>query len=944
MRLSAAVVGCVLSMRLLAGLVALLPVLLTHSSPAATPQTPCVLDAIRLPAVTEPIAFTPEQETLLGEIVAEHVNRSLDVVQGPLNDHLQRIGERIVAHLPATGMRFTFRLVDQPVWSAFAMPGGRIFVTRKLVAYSRSEDELAGVIAHEVGHVLARHLAIDLTAAFKKSIGVSEFGDRDDIEAKYRQLLDAKRRDRFDRKREHRQQLEADLVALIAASRAGYSPAAFVEVWDRFTGTEGRTGNFFSDLFGATRPESRRLREMLKTMAVIPAECRGPLARADEFAAWQRRVIEYDGPAPAVSDASAAGRRITLSPPLTPDLTHLRFSPDGRWALAQDTAGISVLSREPFEPRFRIAVDMAEPARFSGDSREVLVHTASQRIARWSVDSGQRVGVVELAGRQRCHQSKLSDDGALLGCVSFNYDVLLIDTATDDVLYRKIRAYTIDYDAVRRALSDRATELTYDVFQLEFSPDGRYFIVGGPSGETVVDITAKAEAKLPSRMKRAFANWFAFLGNDRVVTVEPVKVERSTITSYPDGKLLGHVTLGGKVTAATRGDFVVLRPIQQWAVGLVDLNANRIVLASRTDAFDAFERLHLTERPNGEIGLYELGSREPKAVATLPRGALGPVRVYHVSPDLGLLALSGRDRGGVWNLATGERVAQVRGFTGAFLAPDGAMYADFPGRRELKDGEVVTTPRKLVRLDLTSGASRDIATLDDTAGRMSGRYLTSTARLSKNPVNRDFRFEVRDVVTNAVAWSRDFEQDIPLALYVDGWTNRLVIEWSARSAPARQAMAADAGLEKRGAALDDGDAFVEVLDLGTRMPIGRLFVDTNDDDERVRDITSTGNTVLVSDVNNQLTVYSLRNGDRIGSVFGYTGLVSESAGVLCVRNDRRALDVYDLKSLERMTRIGLPSVARLIRFDSTGTRLMALTTDQAVHVFDITTAARPGTR
>jgi hypothetical protein len=49
-------------------------------------------------------------------------------------------------------------------------------------------------------------------------------------------------------------------------ARAGFAPHAYVDLWDRFQQTHGKTGSWFSDLFGSTRPEQRRLREMLKSI------------------------------------------------------------------------------------------------------------------------------------------------------------------------------------------------------------------------------------------------------------------------------------------------------------------------------------------------------------------------------------------------------------------------------------------------------------------------------------------------------------------------------------------------------------------------------------------------------------------------------------------------------------------------------------------------------
>lgn len=64
--------------------------------------------------------------------------------------YVNAIGENLIRHLPDTGLKFTFHLMDIPQVNAFNIPGGHVFVSRKLVAYVNNEDELAGVIAHEL--------------------------------------------------------------------------------------------------------------------------------------------------------------------------------------------------------------------------------------------------------------------------------------------------------------------------------------------------------------------------------------------------------------------------------------------------------------------------------------------------------------------------------------------------------------------------------------------------------------------------------------------------------------------------------------------------------------------------------------------------------------------------------------------------------------------------
>ena len=68
------------------------------------------------------------------------------------DDELTRIGEKLLATLPPTGIHYRFRIYDSGEVNAFSVAGGRVYVSRKLIAAVKNEDELAGVLAHELGH------------------------------------------------------------------------------------------------------------------------------------------------------------------------------------------------------------------------------------------------------------------------------------------------------------------------------------------------------------------------------------------------------------------------------------------------------------------------------------------------------------------------------------------------------------------------------------------------------------------------------------------------------------------------------------------------------------------------------------------------------------------------------------------------------------------------
>jgi len=83
-------------------------------------------------------------------------------------------------------------------------------------------------------------------------------------------------------------QNEADRVALYAAAAAGFSPQAYVELFDRSAGTNGTSGNVLIDSFGATTWNPRRLREIKKTLKQLPPPCREIVpAASPEFRIWQ---------------------------------------------------------------------------------------------------------------------------------------------------------------------------------------------------------------------------------------------------------------------------------------------------------------------------------------------------------------------------------------------------------------------------------------------------------------------------------------------------------------------------------------------------------------------------------------------------------------------------------------------------------------------------------
>src|ERR1043166_961405 len=173
--------------------------------------------------------FSPEQEMILGDLTYEELAGEIHIVRDPqLVAYVNRIGDKLIKPLPPTGLKFQFFIIDLPEANAFDVPGGYIFISRKLIGFTNSEDELAGVMGHELGHAILRHGASDISVLFKKILSVTQVGDRKDIAEKYHLLIERQKTKTVARKTEEdEEQLQADRVGLFALIASGYDPTAF---------------------------------------------------------------------------------------------------------------------------------------------------------------------------------------------------------------------------------------------------------------------------------------------------------------------------------------------------------------------------------------------------------------------------------------------------------------------------------------------------------------------------------------------------------------------------------------------------------------------------------------------------------------------------------------------------------------------------------------------
>lgn len=106
------------------------------------------------------------QEVEIGRKADQEVLKRFGYYEDPaLQAYVNEVGQRLAKVADPRNVQYHFKVVDVPEVNAFALPGGYIYVTRGLLASANSEAELAGVLGHEIGHVVERHAAKQLTRA-----------------------------------------------------------------------------------------------------------------------------------------------------------------------------------------------------------------------------------------------------------------------------------------------------------------------------------------------------------------------------------------------------------------------------------------------------------------------------------------------------------------------------------------------------------------------------------------------------------------------------------------------------------------------------------------------------------------------------------------------------------------------------------------------------------
>jgi predicted Zn-dependent protease len=190
---------------------------------ASRPATAFDFDKLR--SVTEklkPLAPTSENDEItFGRDVAANLLGASPLVKDPaLQAYVNKIGLWIALHTSRPNLPWRFGVLDTSSINAFATPGGYVFITRGMLMRMRDESELAGVLAHEISHVVAKH-ALNTIRKDKLANLASDALSRNKPE--YAKLVSAGT-EIFARGLDKEDEFAADRMGVVLAARAGYDP------------------------------------------------------------------------------------------------------------------------------------------------------------------------------------------------------------------------------------------------------------------------------------------------------------------------------------------------------------------------------------------------------------------------------------------------------------------------------------------------------------------------------------------------------------------------------------------------------------------------------------------------------------------------------------------------------------------------------------------------
>ncbi len=252
-------------------------------------------------AVTAVAGVSEQEELAMGrEITGRMLGAAPLVNDAALQGYVNRVGRWIALQSERPDLPWRFAVIDTASINAFAAPGGYVMLTRGLYDILDNEAQLAGVLAHEIGHIVRRHHVTVLQKSAALSAG-SQLAQRDNRSALVNNMIGTGA-EVFARGLDKSAEYEADAIGIVLAARAGYNPFGLIDVLHKLE-ARGTADASLALLFKTHPLPGDRLAQLGEVLT--PNLARLPAGREPEI----RRVAAGAGPLRAAQPLPAQGTR-----------------------------------------------------------------------------------------------------------------------------------------------------------------------------------------------------------------------------------------------------------------------------------------------------------------------------------------------------------------------------------------------------------------------------------------------------------------------------------------------------------------------------------------------------------------------------------------------------------------------------------------------------------
>jgi WD40 repeat protein len=901
----------------------------TGGAPCSMPEPPLRSE--------KPDIFNDQQEQWLGDAQASELEASYDLVPEKESEELVRLGQKLLAQLPPTPIQYRFRVYESETANAFSIAGGYVYVSRKLITDARSEDELAGVLAHEIGHIYTHQVAIGFTRGFKAKLNVTSVGDRADIEDKFQLFLNAPWKDAAGESEDQaeKDELLADRVGMYALIRAGYAPKAFAQNLDRIADNKGHTGNALTDLLGATGEISMRVRTARKITASLPQGCGdAQAASSDAFTSFQQAI--RSAPVRPLINPTQGLTSFKLDPAMRPALSQVLFSPNAAYVLVQDESSIHVLSRSPLKRLFSIDALGAEPAHFTPDSSKVVFHYRTMRVERWDIASTRRESYFELVDYDGCPQTSLSPDGKTFVCLNLkagNVWLKLSDVDSGQVFYdnKNFSSGPAGDIIVRRPTENRLGTVAY-------SQDGNTVLIASGIRAMAFDLKSRKAIGLGKDLSKLIEGRLAFIDSDKLAYECDWDAKAGTaadtfkicVASFPDGTLLNTFKIGYQwMEPVSHGSRILIGPFKENAALLADPSTGMASAGFKMESLDIYDQWLAIENERGGVTVGDLAGQHMESI-DLPVSVTSSLEAAAFSPDGRFLAYSNKARSSIWDLKAQKRVALMRPFRAVRFNDQDLMFAQY--------NESHQRPGQNYQIDLKTGKAAEGAKFAIDQFQRGDVMVTFQPLEKTGDVGSNVNLQVADTGSGALLWSKHFAHQVPLVRQTEDGSLLFISDLYDQTAT-DESHHASAKLVKTSDTRSEWIAqglLVGLVDSHTGEVRREVQVPERFDAEGGgRSAAVYGDFLAVQGAENNSVIYRVSDGVRLGAFFGRVIAGDAKLKLLAATNrdqDIMIINATNGKELKRVTVDNLPRVARIIPDKN---QLLVLTASQRVYAIDL---------